>query len=221
MKKCLFFCALLITCSSFLFSHEIKAIVFDCGGVVVQSDRAQIVKFLAESFATSLSDTEAYLAKEKLGDLATGKVKESVFWENFAKKNQISLPEDFYDRYLSFIKNVFIPDQKMLELVKSLQDAGFKTPMLSDITEWQADGFKKLGVYGHFCPIFLSYELGLKKPDPAIFHYLLCQLKLSPKECIFIDDREANTEAAKALGIDSIHFTTLEALKAELTKRGI
>lgn len=207
--------------TSFLFSHEIKAIVFDCGGVVVQSNLSQITKFLAESFGISQSDVESYLSKECISDLATGKVKENVFWENFAKKNQLSLPEDFHSHYLSFLKNVFPPDNEILAFVKSLQNSGLQTPMLSDVTEWQADGFRELGLYENFFPVFLSCEIGLKKPNPTIFQYLLSQLKLSPEACIFIDDREANIAAAKEVGIDAICFTTLDELKAALKKRGI
>ncbi len=221
MKRFLFLFGLLFLTTSILFSHEIKAIVFDCGGVVVQSNRSQVIKFLAESFEVSQSEFESYLSKERILDLATGKVKEAVFWESFAKKNQLSIPEGFHSHYLSFIKNVFPSDKDILAFVKSLQDSGLQTPMLSDATEWQVEGFRESGLYENFFPVFLSCEIGLKKPDPATFQYLLSQLKLSPEECIFVDDRKVNIIAAKEFGIDAICFTTLDTLKAALKERGI
>ncbi|MDO4714935.1 MAG: riboflavin biosynthesis protein RibF [Bacteroidales bacterium] len=55
-----------------------------------------------------------------------------------------------------------------------------------------------------FTEVFLSYELGLEKPSPAIFELVLGRLGLTAQEVLLVDDSVANCEAAMALGIDSL-----------------
>jgi len=47
----------------------------------------------------------------------------------------------------------------------------------------------------------------VRKPEPEIFHIALERAQVKPEEVLFLDDFEANLEAAKALGIDGIFVT--------------
>jgi len=53
---------------------------------------------------------------------------------------------------------------------------------------------------------FLSYEMGLLKPDSAFFHYILRSLQIGPTDCVFIDDRPENVDSARALGITALRL---------------
>jgi putative hydrolase of the HAD superfamily len=55
--------------------------------------------------------------------------------------------------------------------------------------------------YGCFEKVYYSYEMGMRKPDAAVFEYLLRKHDLSPKRTLFIDDGKDNTDTAAALGI--------------------
>jgi len=55
--------------------------------------------------------------------------------------------------------------------------------------------------YQCFEKVYYSFEMGMRKPDPAIFNYILKKHDLSPKRTLFIDDKKENTDAAAALGI--------------------
>ena len=67
-----------------------------------------------------------------------------------------------------------------------------------------------------------SCDVQLIKPDPAIYQYLWNKYNLTPSECIFIDDRTENVEAAISLGMQALHFKgyseTKEALDNLLQK---
>ena len=63
---------------------------------------------------------------------------------------------------------------------------------------------------------FLSYEMGLLKPDPAYFHHVLYGLWTSPGDCIFIDDRVENVRSAQNIGIKSLVFESAGRLKSDL-----
>ena len=63
-----------------------------------------------------------------------------------------------------------------------------------------------------------SGEIGLAKPDPAVFKYMLQTYGLKAEETLFIDDSAANVAGARAIGIHAVLFTGLEAFVQELKK---
>jgi putative hydrolase of the HAD superfamily len=65
-----------------------------------------------------------------------------------------------------------------------------------------------------------SSEVGVRKPDPAIFRELLRRLELAPDRVAFVDDLPRNVTAAAALGIRAVTFTDEAACRAELTRLG-
>ena len=59
------------------------------------------------------------------------------------------------------------------------------------------------------------------KPDPRIFRLFCERYGLAPESCVFIDDNEANVVSARQVGMAAIHFSTPEALRAELISYGL
>ena len=72
-----------------------------------------------------------------------------------------------------------------------------------------------------FIDTIVSGEHKMIKPDPAIYQLLLDRNQLKPEDCIFIDDTSENVEAAIALGIDGLLFTSPEQFASDLKTRGI
>lgn len=60
--------------------------------------------------------------------------------------------------------------------------------------------------FDSFDRLYLSYEMGLRKPDPAYFLHVLERENLRPEQCLFVDDRADNIEAAASLGIRVWHL---------------
>ena len=54
---------------------------------------------------------------------------------------------------------------------------------------------------------FLSYEIGVEKPDEEIFKYVADKIHHMKEEILFVDDRQSNVDAAKNFGMKAIHFT--------------
>jgi FMN phosphatase YigB (HAD superfamily) len=61
----------------------------------------------------------------------------------------------------------------------------------------------------------------MAKPDPAIYRHVLKELGTRPEETLFLDDKLVNIEAARALGIQAIEFSTVERLRADLIAAGL
>ena len=73
---------------------------------------------------------------------------------------------------------------------------------------------------GNFDFKTFSSEVGLIKPDPAIYELTLHGLGVSASEALFVDDREINIQAARKLGIRAIQFQSVAQLKDDLEALG-
>lgn len=98
------------------------------------------------------------------------------------------------------------------------------TPLYA-ITNFNQDKFreaqKRFPFLAVFRDIVVSGDERLLKPDPAIYRRLLDRNGLRAEDCVFIDDSAKNADGARAVGMKSIHYTTPEALRAELAKLGL
>ena len=61
-----------------------------------------------------------------------------------------------------------------------------------------------------------SAYVGLRKPDPAIFHLVLERLGVAPQQAVFLDDNLRNVDSARELGIHTVQFVDPETSLAEL-----
>ncbi len=82
-----------------------------------------------------------------------------------------------------------------------------------DLNLYRIDHF---GLRHYFDYFFSSCFLGAKKPDPLIFQRVLYITQFRAEECLFVDDRVGNAEAAAAQGFQAIHLAEVEKLGEEL-----
>lgn len=66
--------------------------------------------------------------------------------------------------------------------------------------------------------VVVSYMIHKAKPDQAIYEYLFETYRLKPEECIFFDDREENTDAARKLGMQAVTITSQDLLLEQLQR---
>jgi 2-haloacid dehalogenase len=109
-----------------------------------------------------------------------------------------------------------------VDILKRLKRDG--VPLYA-LTNFSAETFpimrRRFDFLGLFEYILVSGEVGLVKPDPAIYRLMLKKIGRPARECLFIDDSAKNVAAAKEMGFDTIHFQSPEQLKTELQGRNI
>lgn len=126
----------------------------------------------------------------------------------------------FYGRWEEMLGG---PIDATVEIFRKLKESGqYK---IYALTNWSAETFgiarERYDFLSWFDGIVMSGEEKMRKPFPAFYQILLDRYKVNPSEALFIDDNARNVAAAIKMGIPSIHFTTPEALKEELTSYGI
>lgn len=91
----------------------------------------------------------------------------------------------------------------MVHEVKRLSEQGHKTAILTNnVREWRA--WREVIPVDWFDVVVDSCEVGLRKPDPAIWNLTLDSLGVEAQRAIFLDDHPSNVEAAEKLGIAGI-----------------
>jgi 2-haloacid dehalogenase len=93
------------------------------------------------------------------------------------------------------------------------------------LTNWSAETYPIAQDHYPFLHWFdgvvVSGTEKMRKPFPEFYKVLLDRYNVKPRETLFIDDNLRNINAAKELGIDTIHFSTSEKMKEELENKGI
>jgi len=98
----------------------------------------------------------------------------------------------------------------------------YRIALISNIDILHYEYLKKyFPVFDVFDNLFLSYELGLVKPDPLIYRKTLELLKADPAGVFYTDDRPELVKSAQGLGIRSFIFSGLTQLKSDLLSAGV
>lgn len=111
-------------------------------------------------------------------------------------------------------------DPEMRSLIGSLRRE-VRVGLLSNAHDVLRADLAHHGLDDAFEHTLISAELGIAKPDPAIFVVAAETFGVSPGDCYFADDLAENVEAARATGMDAEQFATASALVAALALRGI
>jgi putative hydrolase of the HAD superfamily len=106
------------------------------------------------------------------------------------------------DELLTRMFAATVLETSMLDLVRSLRQAGLRTALLSN--SWGNGDYPRHLFPELFDVVVISAEVGMRKPEERIFRHAAALLGLPPQECVFIDDVEANVLAAQAVGLVSL-----------------
>jgi putative hydrolase of the HAD superfamily len=106
-------------------------------------------------------------------------------------------------------------DQRLFQWFAGLRDRGLRTGILSNSGPGAREAEQHYGFEEVADDIVYSHEVGLKKPDPAVYALATSRLGVAPREIAFLDDVLANVEAARAAGWHAVlHVGTDESIDA-------
>lgn len=202
-------------------NREIKNIVFDLGGVLIDLDFPRALQAFGQAGLTDIAkDVQAFSREGIFMDLELGNISSEEFFQAVCRRSDKPLALQQAAEYWNLILKD-IPQEK-LELIRELRK-DYHVHLLSNTnrphweyicrTCFQKDGYK---LEDYFEQIFLSYEMHLAKPDKRIFTRMLQESGMKPEETLFIDDSEANCKAAEETGIRTLHYRIGDDLRTLL-----
>ena len=183
-----------------------KNIVFDFGGVMVDFDPKE---YLVDRFCNA--DVEEQVSaltfdSEEWKLLDAGLITRFEANQRMLAKAREQGCAFEVQGVLDDWMHILRPRRRMQELVRRLKNHGYSVYYLSNIPEDVLALLKERGVLDRFDGGVASCEVHVNKPDPRIYQALLDQYGLKASECVFIDDRLENVQAAFALGFAGIQM---------------
>lgn len=197
---------------------EIKNLVFDFGKVLVDYDFMVVM----DAFFKGDKEKEAAFCKAFINDDFINICdREEIPFPEIIKEQQAQHPEladafqYFYDHYVDFVLGEVAG---MKDLLTWLKQQGFK---LYGLTNWCSavhEVMKKYDIFNLLDGQVISSEEHLLKPEAAIYECLCHRFGLNPAECLFTDDKQANIDGAKAIGMNAVLFTDATTYAQDLKR---
>ncbi|MGN9836922.1 HAD family hydrolase [Nonomuraea sp. H19] len=207
----------------------VTGVLIDWGGVLTTSLSVSIAKWIeadgidADHYRVVMRELVDHAYRDGDGNsvvhaLERGELDGPSFERDLAARLRTvdgvpPVAEGLLDRMFAGFERV----DAMYDMLRAVREYGVKTCLVSN--SW-SNSYPRDDWDGVFDAIVISGEVGMRKPEPRIFHHALDLVGLSGEECVFIDDIEANIIAAGALGISGIHHrdpdTTITKLESLL-----
>lgn len=193
-------------------NEQIEAVIFDLGGVIINLDYSRTGNAFKELGLTDFDTAYSQLQQTELFDrFETGHV--SSF--HFINRLLDQLPQGNNGNRVVHAWNAMIGDFPK-ERLEWLSEIGkkYRTFLLSNTNTLHMEAVRRSleKTTGHqqlesyFEKVYLSCEMGLRKPDPAIFLRVCEEQGLKPETTLFIDDSPQHVEGARVAGLQAIHL---------------
>ncbi len=186
-----------------------KNIIFDLGGVILNIDYLLAVKSFKDA---GLGNFDTFFSQAQQRSLFDLYEKGQISSSDFRKELKTFCKEGIDDTTIDTAWNSMLLDlpAERLDLLKKFQKT-HRTFLLSNTNEIHIDTFNIYlqnnfnipDLAGHFEKLYLSYKVGMRKPDAEIFELVLSENNLDPQQTLFIDDSVQHIETAKKLGIQT------------------
>lgn len=193
---------------------EVKAIIFDIGGVLQLGEYASkpirghreigVHNFMVKNLNTTLDQYFDALDTTYAKSIE-GSISEKTVVQTLSKNFEISKTK-LKQLFIQAYKKNFTLNKQLINYAIKLRKKGYVIAILSD--QWHLS--KKVHVVPeiikNFHPIIISCDVGVRKPNPKIYKMILSKLKIPAKNCVFIDNQKWNLGPAKKLGMKTILF---------------
>jgi epoxide hydrolase-like predicted phosphatase len=182
-------------------SQDIKAIIFDVGGVIL--DWETPLNRFCQSIGIDRVRWEEGFAKHRR-KAAVGKMTVDEYFKIGLKELGLF---KHWRRAREVTPGEFTRIEETFTLIEQLSGR-FRLAQLTNAFIGVNAEWDKLHPHRHHFEVIIdSSEVGLAKPDERIYHLVLETLKLSAPQTLFVDDQKENVEAAEKVGMKTVHFT--------------
>ena len=200
-----------------------RDVIFDLGGVLIEWDPRYLYRTM---FAGDEAGMERFLAEVCTPAWNLELDRGRPFAEAVAELARLHPhhAEPIRAYHARWLEMVAGPIDATVAILEELDGRGVA---LWALTNWSAETFALVRsdptyrFLDRFRTIFVSGELRLVKPDPALFRHALAAMDAEPERTLCVDDAEKNVAAAAELGLLTHRFTTPERLRADLVRLGL
>jgi epoxide hydrolase-like predicted phosphatase len=197
----------------------VRAVFFDIGNVLLRFSSRAVLKKIAWAVRGSPVKLAKYLWHSDIGErIERGEVGGEQLYELFQKElGYKGTPAQFRLLWCDH----FTLDRGSYALLKRTAK-NLPTYLLSNTNAMHIDFIRERYEFPSVVRgAILSHEIGIRKPDPAIYRAAMKLSGTKPEETVFVDDLHPNVESAKKLGMIAIRFKGAEDLRRRFESLGI
>jgi len=190
-------------------------IVFDIGNVIFEWNPQKLVGSIFSCKTESKEAIENIIDHEdwQMLDKGTLSLEKAISRAN----NRCNIGVDKIRKLFEETPKSLIPIQETINVIMELAEKGFSLYVLSNMHEHSFEYLSAAhDIWRKFAGIVISSHIQSIKPEPAIFEHLIDTYNLIPRNTVFLDDLKNNIEAAKKLGLNTIHVKNASQSKEEL-----
>ena len=201
---------------------SLRAVIFDYGMVLTGQPDAEAHDAMVRITGLPLERFEAlYWADRHAYD--EGKLTGIAFWQKIVSDASLNLPQSTIEELNQWDARMWTTQNPaMLAWQQQLRQRGLLTAILSNMGDSVLASIERTFDWlPRFDVLIWSFEHHLAKPDPAIYRLTLERLGTRPEEALFIDDKQPNIDAARALGMPALQFSTVDRLRQDLIASGL
>ncbi len=182
----------------------IRAVFFDLGGVLVRTEYQTPRQRLAERLGLEYDDLEKLVFSSSSSQQASlGKITTEQHWENVTKRLGRPVAEAQTIREEFFAGDIV--DRELLAFIRALRPRLY-TGVISNAWPDLREYIVEQKFDDAFDCLVISAEVGVMKPEAAIYQFALEQAGVSPSEAVFVDDMPVNIEGCQAVGMQGLLF---------------
>ena len=193
-------------------------IIFDLGNVLFKLNFDKPLNRMARLTGLSREDLLSAFRGDRIhSEFERGELTTNEFLNRFRKLLPVEIDMDvLLNLYCDIFTDVLL-EREFIEKLCACHDLY----ILSNTNQAHFNYLhKKYPIWHMFDKIFLSFEIGVMKPAPEIYSYLLKRVPQSASELVFIDDIIENVQGAQKAGIRGILFEGAGKLKRQLANEG-
>jgi HAD superfamily hydrolase (TIGR01509 family) len=197
---------------------RVEFVLFDLGGVLIELGGVASLQELTQSVGDEIT-WHRWLTSPWVRRFEKGECSESEFSTGFVDEWQLDLPpQRFLDIFRDWPVGPFPGTEELLVEVQQSVPIGCLSNTNSMHWGYQSSQWPILGLFDFR---FLSFELGLVKPDLAIFEAVADRLRVSRDRILYFDDVALNADAARSFGFRSEQVRGIDELRAALLDVGL
>jgi epoxide hydrolase-like predicted phosphatase len=202
-------------------NKNIKAIVFDFGGVIELNEGGNLTKSIAELIGVPFKEfRRVYFKYNHLSHV------ENMGWEDMVVK--VVATFDTSSETECKVRSLVCGysqkrkiNTELLALFPVLKKLGLKVGILSNSTSDLRQRLHEEKIIDMVDEVIISAEIGFQKPDKEAFRVAFEKLHIKPEEMVFVDDTVKSLEKSAEIGYVPILFKNNEQLKSDLRNIGI